>query len=634
MGINRVVYLTDDNYVMPTCVSIVSVFESVANPESTFVYIVGVDLNVQSRDRFFDLQKNYKNIELIDKTNLKDTEGLANESHVSTTALYKFYLGELFESYSRILYLDCDVVMRQDVFEVLSQIDLKDKYAAVVKDIRAMVRYVPNSLVRLGVSNHRSYFNSGVMYLNLEKMRADKIFEKLLAYKRKKLDSFMDQDALNVCFEDKLLYLPPSFNFMTWGFSSMFPAEMESFYGLENYKGLKGLLSDSYILHFTGKWKPWEYSLKVYSKIFKYYYMKSPYKHIPLKLKRDPFWGKRVLDKVSIILMYIFPYGVRGCFYQYRKGDRSLKVALKEAVSAAVRFTTPHLMAKLLIYLKNKLKYFRSFVDLGGLNGVERSQRIVVSFTSIPSRIKFAQRVMSCLLHQTLAPDVIVLYLDQEIEGRVKLPWLMRRLIQKRLVKVRFVEDIGPHTKYFYAMQDFPEDVIITVDDDVDYPKDLVRNLFESYNRFPDCISANRVHRIRLKNEKEFLPYNDWAHRVTSYKAAPSHKLIATGVGGVLYPPGLMDPILYDKKTICELCPFADDIWLKFVQLVSDVKVVSLRPLEKEYKTFSGSQKLALWKKNNSSQKNDDQINNLYKFFSKSFESERDIINIIRKDIS
>lgn len=53
-------------------------------------------------------------------------------------------------------------------------------------------------------------------------------------------------------------------------------------------------------------------------------------------------------------------------------------------------------------------------------------------------------------------------------------------------------------------MQEYPDDIVITVDDDLVYPSDMIFNLYQSYLAFPDCVSGMRVHVIGAdrKNKK------------------------------------------------------------------------------------------------------------------------------------
>lgn len=89
-------------------------------------------------------------------------------------------------------------------------------------------------------------------------------------------------------------------------------------------------------------------------------------------------------------------------------------------------------------------------------------------------------------------------------------------------------------------MQEYRESAIITVDDDVIYPRDTVESLIKNFEKYPRCISARRVHRITHDISNNVLSYNLWEFECSTIKK-PSFDLIAIGVGGVLYPPHILN---------------------------------------------------------------------------------------------
>ena len=119
-------------------------------------------------------------------------------------------------------------------------------------------------------------------------------------------------------------------------------------------------------------------------------------------------------------------------------------------------------------------------------------------------------------------------------------------------------------------MQKYPDDIIITIDDDNIYEKDCIAKLMRAYSRHPECVSSLRCHRILWDVKGKVLPYNSWKQE-TDGEFMPSHELFATGVGGVLYPPGILREYLNIER-IKEFIT-TDDIYLKELELQHDVKV-------------------------------------------------------------
>lgn len=248
------------------------------------------------------------------------------------------------------------------------------------------------------------------------------------------------------------------------------------------------------------------------------------------------------------------------------------------------------------------------------LNKSARDHKITVSITTIPPRITKIQQVITRLLEQTVRPDRIVIYLGKDQFKGVTLPAILRNQVANYGVEVRYVEDIGPHTKYWYAIQDFPEDLVITADDDIRYPDDLIAELYESYKRHPKCVSARRCHLITFDENGVIRKYNDWKHKHSEIVDKPSMLLFPTGVGGVLYPPKVLHPEVFNIDVLKKLSLKNDDIWLKFMEVLAGTPVVSTKPFT--IKHVKGSQHVALNQQNVAGGKNDTIVADLDKHYS------------------
>lgn len=222
--------------------------------------------------------------------------------------------------------------------------------------------------------------------------------------------------------------------------------------------------------------------------------------------------------------------------------------------------------------------------------------KIVVSLTSYGERVGTVHTVIRTLLHQTLRPDEIVLYLsNKEFRSKSDLPRSLRK-IRSPFFDVRFVEDLRSHKKYFYAFQEFPEAVVITVDDDVEYPKNLIEGLMDSYRQHPYTVSAARTHTIGMRQDGSYASYMEWM-RVPKIVNRPSMLVIPTGAGGVLYPPHSFGDSLFDWKTIRKTCLTADDLWLKWNLLEAGVPCMYVPGLWTG-KTISRTQEKSLYNVN------------------------------------
>lgn len=190
------------------------------------------------------------------------------------------------------------------------------------------------------------------------------------------------------------------------------------------------------------------------------------------------------------------------------------------------------------------------------------SPRVIVSLTSFPRRLTTLHLVIEGLLRQTVRPDKIVLYLTaSQVPDVEKLPRKLLAL-RERGLEIRLCPDeIRSHTKYFYAMQEFPDDIVITVDDDLFYRSDLIEELLRNHRAHPGHIIANWVKRINLDTDQ----YRWWPD-VTD-KPQSSHRFLLLGVSGVLYPPHSLPADTFDAENIKRLSLTADDVWLSAMAL-------------------------------------------------------------------
>ena len=98
---------------------------------------------------------------------------------------------------------------------------------------------------------------------------------------------------------------------------------------------------------------------------------------------------------------------------------------------------------------------------------------IIISLTTYSLRIHNVYIALESLLNQTIKPNRIILWLAEEEFNEANLPISVLRL-KERGVEIRFCEDYKSYKKLIPTLREFPEAIIITVDDDVIYPMDQI----------------------------------------------------------------------------------------------------------------------------------------------------------------
>jgi hypothetical protein len=235
---------------------------------------------------------------------------------------------------------------------------------------------------------------------------------------------------------------------------------------------------------------------------------------------------------------------------------------------------------------------------------------VVVSLTTYPKRFEDMELCLRSLTLQKEKPDRIIVYLGSDAKD-VELPTEIKKY--KELgIEFRIDENHNyrSHKKYYYAMQEFPDAVIVTADDDIIYPKNWLHSLLDSYRKYPNAISARRVHLMRLDDNGKLCPYNMFFDQYRKVKV-PSFALIATGNAGILYPPHCLDQQVFDSKAFMECCFEGDDIWLKCMSLIKGTKVVWVPNWEVDLPEVEQAGKTALSNQNVWENKNDQYLKNM-----------------------
>lgn len=246
--------------------------------------------------------------------------------------------------------------------------------------------------------------------------------------------------------------------------------------------------------------------------------------------------------------------------------------------------------------------------------GVDEKSNIIISLASYPDRIDSVNLTIMTLLSQSVRPRAVMLCLAKEQfpSGEKDLPKKLTSLKADGLI-IRFSEDLKPHKKYYYPMMENPDCFIITVDDDVLYPENLVELLMDTAVKYPDTVVCTWGHRITLDENGNISRAGEWKYLTGGIE--PAYSVIPTGVGGVLYPPGILDIEVFNQIAIRELCLNADDLWLKVMAVKNHKKAVRVNKPAKLYFTILKTQKSGLFYDNALKNKNDVAWDNIMKAY-------------------
>ena len=249
-GLVDVVLITDSNYMEFTKVAIYSAIENKCPKSQYNFHIMTMELtpnDITELKKFEtdDVKISVLEQEEIDLFYIRDT-------HVSKTALLKYYIPKVLNNLDKVLYIDTDVLVLQDLNKIFAT-DITDVYLAAVKDPSWFFENM--HVVELDLDYRGFYFNSGVMLMNLDKMRKDNMIAKLEEYTNNHYRTYMDQDALNVLVKNDVKLLDVEANTMNFFFEHNDLKVLADFYE-RDWSSFEDVFSNATIIHFASNKKP------------------------------------------------------------------------------------------------------------------------------------------------------------------------------------------------------------------------------------------------------------------------------------------------------------------------------------------------------------------------------------------
>ena len=196
------------------------------------------------------------------------------------------------------------------------------------------------------------------------------------------------------------------------------------------------------------------------------------------------------------------------------------------------------------------------------MNPNTSKQQVIVSLTSFPAAIPYAAQAIQSILNGSVLPDKVILYLTfAQFEGNSLPQELLKLANDNPRFEIRdYPRDIRSYRKLIPALKDFPDAIIVTIDDDVKYHKNMLHDLLALHQQHPHALLAHRAKCI-----KPGKPYRKWRkyrwYHFLGKRIHSNFRNIQTGVGGVLYPPHSLKPEMLDVELFTQIAPTTDDIW-------------------------------------------------------------------------
>lgn len=274
----HIAYITDENYLYPTQVSAYSAIQNKCPESNYYFHIITVDVDSKQANSFFQpLAQPNIHFEIISQTQLIDKEFPKFLKHISAAALLKLALPSILTNLDRVIYLDSDTLVMKDLSELYTT-DLDYFVMGAVSDIGIIAQ---SYLKNFGYQEP-AYYNAGMLLLNLNQMRQEKISEQLINYVQKvKGLTFLEQDAINIVLKKRIKPLAYKFNCAAilhlegrtpqsfWQYLkerfSRKPKNVSNFLKLHKNELpflWRHMFKEVVIYHYFGPSKPWKTSIK------------------------------------------------------------------------------------------------------------------------------------------------------------------------------------------------------------------------------------------------------------------------------------------------------------------------------------------------------------------------------------
>jgi lipopolysaccharide biosynthesis glycosyltransferase len=184
--------------------------------------------------------------------------------HFTVQTYFRLLIPDLLPDYEKVLYLDCDLIIKADVSELFDT-NIQEYYIAGVPDTvlagilngydKSKNTYYKNQ-VRIKEENMLTQLNAGVLLMNLAAIRAEYSADEMLEYAQAGAFELADQDVLNSLFQDSIMLLSHEWNAADDEQGTL-RAYVATFAPRELFHQYSAALKNPKIIHYLGTIKPW-----------------------------------------------------------------------------------------------------------------------------------------------------------------------------------------------------------------------------------------------------------------------------------------------------------------------------------------------------------------------------------------
>lgn len=314
-----VVLAANQAYVPMLYICLKSIVENTSNKRKYKIYIFHTDIALDSQGELKQLQKENISISFINVKSRVVGYQLKAKEHISTETYYRFLILDILKMYPKVIYLDCDMIIRHDISE-LYDVELGDNMIAAVidPDFAGQCNGANTDTLSycrdvLKLKDPLDYFQAGVLVFHVKKMIEKISVQKLFEMSDIGDYKYSDQDILNIVCEGKITYLDMRWNVLTDNNNYRWQHVIKSApnYIMDAYEIAR---KNPYIIHYAGASKPWKNPQDDFAKEFWKVARSTPYYEELLynmcrQIKESKNLGKAVTDILRKTAKKILPQG-------------------------------------------------------------------------------------------------------------------------------------------------------------------------------------------------------------------------------------------------------------------------------------------------------------------------------------
>ena len=281
---SAIAFLSSNYFVPYMTVSLQSVIENSSEKHNYDIIIFSKDMSESNKRIIKDLIKTTNfSIRFCNVSCIFEDLNLYTASHISIETYFRIIVPMFLKDYDKILILDGDIIVREDVAELYKSnitcfplaATTDCLFSASVNKCKYTQDYVKNYL---NVLNVEKYFQAGVMLINVQYFMEEDSCRKLLEMVTMFDYTIFEQDAMNELFYDKIMYLDNTWNWIPMHIESKYLENMS-----ENSRKKYQAVKNPKILHFASEKKPWFYPSEYYANEWWAYAKQTPYYELIIK---------------------------------------------------------------------------------------------------------------------------------------------------------------------------------------------------------------------------------------------------------------------------------------------------------------------------------------------------------------